>query len=284
MATKWDYHRIMIIRTFLRNRTAVAGLVMVMIIIPVAFLSPWIAPYDPIDQNVELQLKAPDKDHPLGTDSYGRDMLSRILVGGKISLTVGILSVLFGMVIGSPFGLLAGYYGGKVDILITRAIDILMSFPTLLMGLMVLAILGPGMNNMIISIALAFAPRFARMARAPTISIKEQDFVTASRALGMNDWRIMFRHILPNIVGDISVMATLWTGTAIRLEANLSFIGIGVQPPTPSWGVMIRSGVDYLTNAPWISIYSGVAILITVLAFNMIGDGLRDIIDPKLRT
>ncbi len=283
MAVKLEYHRLKIVQTFLRNRSAVAGLIMVMIILPVALLSPLIAPYDPIDQNVELQLKAPDKSHPLGTDSFGRDMLSRILVGGRVSLTVGVLSVLLGMVIGSPFGLLAGYYGGKLDILITRAIDILMSFPTLLMGLMVLAILGPGMNNLIISIALAFAPRFARMARAPTISIKEQDFVTASRALGMNDWRIMFRHILPNIIGDISVMATLWTATAIRLEANLSFIGIGVQPPTPSWGVMIRTGVDYLTNAPWISIYSGLAILITVLSFNMIGDGLRDIIDPKLR-
>ncbi|MBW2148110.1 MAG: ABC transporter permease [Deltaproteobacteria bacterium] len=284
MAEKLGYRRLKIIRTFLKNRSAVAGMIMVMIILPVAFLSPLIAPYDPIEQNVELQLKAPDRDHTLGTDSFGRDMLSRILVGGRVSLTVGILSVLLGMFIGSPFGLLAGYYGGKLDMLITRAIDILMSFPTLLMGLMVLAILGPGMNNLIISIALAFAPRFARMARAPTISIKEQDFVMASRALGMNDYRIMFRHILPNIVGDISVMATLWTATAIRLEANLSFIGIGVQPPTPSWGVMIRTGVDYLTNAPWISIYSGIAILITVLSFNMIGDGLRDVIDPKLRT
>jgi peptide/nickel transport system permease protein len=199
-------------------------------------------------------------------------------------LTVGVVSILMGMVIGAPFGLLAGYYGGRVDMLVTRAIDVIMSFPTLLMGLMVLAALGPGMINVIISIGLAFAPRFARMSRAPTISVRDQDMVMACRAVGMSDFRIIFRHILPNVSGDLVVMGTLWTATAIRLEANLSFIGIGVQPPKPSWGVMIRDGVNYLTNAPWISLTTGLAILITVLSFNMLGDGLRDIMDPKLRS
>ncbi len=276
--------RIRLLKTFLRNKTAIIGLIMISIILPVALLSTYIAPYDPIDQELTYNLKPPDKTHLLGTDNFGRDLFSRILVGARVSMMVGIGSVLLAIVLGLPFGLIAGYYGGKLDVVITRGIDIIMSFPTLLIGLMVLAVLGPGMQNLIISIAVAFAPRFARMARAPTMSIKEQDFAVACRAVGMGNMRIMFRHVLPNIFGDIIVMATLWTATAIRLEANLSFIGIGVQPPTPSWGMMIREGVDYLTNAPWISLFSGAAILITVLAFNLIGDGIRDVVDPKLRT
>jgi len=257
---------------------------MILLIIPLALASSYIAPYDPIDQQLKLALNPPDGNHLLGTDNFGRDLFSRILVGARVSITVGISSVLLAIVMGLPFGLLAGFYGGKLDVIITRAIDIIMSFPTLMIGLMILAVLGPGIQNLIISIAIAFAPRFARMARAPTMTIKEQDFAVACRAVGMGNLRIMFRHVLPNIFGDIIVMATLWTATAIRLEANLSFIGIGVQPPTPSWGVMIREGVNYLTNAPWISLFSGAAILITVLAFNMIGDGIRDVVDPKLRT
>ncbi len=276
--------RAKIFRTFLKNRSAVIGTIVILIIAPLAVVSPWISPQDPIDQDMDAMLQAPSTNHVLGTDSYGRDMFSRILVGSRISLSIGLLSILFGMLVGTPFGIIAGYYGGKVDLIITRGIDILMSFPTLLMGLMVLAVLGPGMINVIISIAIAFTPRFARMARAPTISVKEQDMVTACRAIGMKDRRIMFRHILPNIVGDIIVMGTLWTATAIRLEANLSFIGIGVQPPTPSWGIMIRNGVNYLTNAPWISLFTGLAIMITILSLNMLGDGLRDMLDPKLRS
>jgi peptide/nickel transport system permease protein len=271
------------IKTFLRNRTAAAGLVLLFIIVPLALLSPVLAPYDPNAQHLGFQLQAPTGHYLLGTDDFGRDLLSRILLGGQVSIFVGIASVLLGVVIGVPFGLFSGYYGGKVDATITRFVDVLMSFPPLLIGLMVLAALGPGIPNLIISIAAAFAPRFVRMARAPTMAVKERDFVTACRAVGMSDKRILIRHVLPNILGDVVVMTTLWTATAIRLEANLSFIGIGVQPPTPSWGVMIRNGVNYLTNAPWICIFCGLAIMLTVLSFNLIGDGLRDVIDPKLR-
>jgi len=279
---KREYRRKMI-RAFLRNRTAAAGLLLLLIVVPVAVFSPVLTPYDPNAQDLALQLQAPSTRHWLGTDNFGRDLFSRILLGGQVSILVGISSVLLGVVIGVPFGLLSGYYGGKVDATITRFVDVLMSFPPLLIGLMVLAALGPGITNLIISIAAAFAPRFVRMARAPTMAVKEREFVTACRAVGMSDKRILIRHVLPNIMGDVVVMATLWTATAIRLEANLSFIGIGVQPPTSSWGVMIRSGVDYLTNAPWICIYCGLAIMVTVLSFNLIGDGLRDVVDPKLR-
>jgi len=273
-----------IYRTFVRNRVAVAGLVFIItVLLPVAVFAPWVAPYDPIAQQVDKQLEAPSHTHPLGRDIYGRDLLSRIIHGARVSLSVGVASVGLGMILGVPLGLVAGFLGGRVDYWLTRVVDILMSFPTLLMGLMILAVLGPGMGKLILSIGISIMPRFARLARGPTISIREQEFVEAARALGLGNLRIMFRHILPNIFGDIAVMGALWVATAIRLEANLSFIGLGVQPPQPSWGEMIRTGVDYLINAPWCSIFPGLAILVTVLAFNMVGDGLRDIIDPKLR-
>ena len=195
--------RIRLLRTFLKNRTATAGLIMILLIIPLALASSYIAPYDPIDQQLKLALNPPDGNHLLGTDKFGRDLFSRILVGARVSITVGISSVLLAIVMGLPLGLLAGFYGGKLDVIITRAIDIIMSFPTLMIGLMILAVLGPGIQNLIISIAIAFAPRFARMARAPTMTIKEQDFTVACRAVGMGNLRIMFRHVLPNIFGDI---------------------------------------------------------------------------------
>ncbi len=273
-----------ILWAFWRNRTAVIGaFLLVFVVIPIAVFAPFISPCDPFSQKADLALKRPNSINLFGTDMYGRDVLSRIIFGTRVSLMVGLGSVLLGVFLGTILGLVAGYFGGRVDDILVRVIDIFMSFPTLLLGLMFIAVMGPGIVNLIISIGLALTPRIARIARGSTISIREYEFVLASRAIGMGHFRIMFHHILPNIFGDIAVMGTLWCATAIILEANFSFIGLGVQPPVPSWGQMIRSGVDYLGNAPWLWIFPGISILIAVLSFNMIGDGLRDIADPKLR-
>ena len=273
-----------ILWAFWKNKTAVIGAILLFFgVIPVAILAPFISPHDPYSQKADLALKKPNPMNLFGTDMYGRDILSRIIFGTRVSLMVGLGSVLVGVFLGTILGLVAGYFGGRIDDILVRVIDIFMSFPTLLLGLMFITVMGPGVKNLIISIGLALTPRIARIARGSTISIREYEFVLACRAIGMGHFRIMFHHILPNIFGDIVVMGTLWCATAIILEANFSFIGLGVQPPIPSWGQMIRSGVDYLGNAPWLWIFPGFSILIAVLSFNMIGDGLRDIADPKLR-
>ena len=275
--------RQILIRTFKSNKTSVVGLFMVLAVVMIAFISPWISPYDPISQDMDVQHAPPSLAHPFGTDSYGRDQLSRILWGSRVSLVVGILSVLLGMAAGIPLGMLGGYKGGKIDNLILRFIDIFMSFPIVILGLLVLAIMGPGLIKIIIAIGVALTPRIARLARGSTLSVKGKEYIEAARAVGQNDGKIMMIHVLPNIFGEILVMGTLWVATAIIVEASLSFIGLGVRPPTPSWGAMIRDGLDQLTNAPWLSIFPGLAIFVSVFSFNLIADGLRDISDPKLR-
>ncbi|PLX92505.1 MAG: ABC transporter permease [Desulfuromonas sp.] len=272
-----------IIRVFNRNKTSWAGLILLLIMVALAGLAPWISPYDPVDQNILDRLNPASAEHLLGTDQFGRDILSRILWGARISLSVGTISVLMGMAAGTVLGILAGYKGKYWDYLIMGVMDVFMAIPTLLMGLMVVAVLGPNLVNLTIAIALTVAPRFARIARAPTISIKNRDFVEAGRAMGFSDLRIMAGHIFPNILGELVVMGSLWIATAVRIEASLSFIGLGVKPPTPTWGGMIREGFQNILSEPWISIYPGIFILVTVLAFNLLGDGLRDAIDPKLR-
>lgn len=270
-------------RTLKKNKTAIIGIIIASLVIIIAICAPLISPYDPLEQNVFDRLTPPEMSHPLGTDIFGRDIFSRILHGARISLMVGIMSVLIGMTVGTAMGMLAGFKGGKIEGIIMRCVDVLMSFPNLILGLMVMAVLGSGLFKLIIAIGLVMAPRFARVAHAPTLSIKEADFIDAANSLGANDLRILFKHVFPNIMGEVLVMATLWVGTAIRIEANLSFIGLGVPPPTPTWGNMIRNGMNYLTNAPWMSVFPGLAILITILSFNMVGDGIRDITDPKLQ-
>jgi peptide/nickel transport system permease protein len=257
------------------------GIVLTLLIVLVALLAPWLAPFDPIEQNISRGDLAPGLGHILGTDSYGRDVLSRILFGARISLVIALCAVGTAMVIGSVVGVIAGYKGGIIDTVTVRLTDMLMTFPTIILGLMVLAVLGSGMFNLVVAIAIAITPRFARVARGSAIAMRERDYVQAARALGMSDLRIIFIHILPNITNEILVVSTLWTATAILQEANLSFIGLGVKPPTPSWGGMMRDGVNQLLNQPWLSIAPGVAIFVVVLAFNMIGDGLRDVLDPK---
>jgi peptide/nickel transport system permease protein len=271
------------IRTFKSNKTSVVGLFMALCVIIIALLSPWISPYDPISQDMDVQLNPPSWAHPFGTDSYGRDQLSRILWGSRVSLVVGILSVLSAMAAGTPLGMIGAYKGGRIDNLVLRFIDIFMSFPIVILGLLVLAIMGPGLIKIVIAIGVALTPRIARLARGLTLSIKGKEYIEAARAIGQNDSKIMMIHVLPNIFGDILVMGTLWVATAIIVEASLSFIGLGVRPPTPSWGAMIRDGLDQLTNAPWLSVFPGLAIFVSVFSFNLIADGLRDISDPKLR-
>ncbi|OGP87582.1 MAG: ABC transporter permease [Deltaproteobacteria bacterium RBG_16_47_11] len=273
----------LIIRTFKYNKTSTVGLVMAMMIVMMALIAPWISPYDPISQDMNVQHAPPSWEHPFGTDSYGRDQLSRILWGSRVSLVVGILSVLFAMAAGIPLGMVGGYKGGRTDNLVNRFIDMFMSFPIVILGLLVLAVMGPGLLKIVIAIAAALTPRIARLARGSTLAIKGKEYIEAARAVGQNSGKIMFIHILPNILGEILVMGTLWVATAIIVEASLSFIGLGVRPPTPSWGAMIRDGLDQLTNAPWLSFFPGLAIFLSVFSFNLIADGLRDISDPKLR-
>ena len=272
-----------LIRTFKSNKTSVVGLVMAFCVVIIALISPWISPYDPISQDMDVQHAPPSWAHPFGADSYGRDQLSRILWGARVSLVVGILSVLFGMAAGIPLGMIGGFKGGLTDNLILRFIDIFMSFPIVILGLLVLAIMGPGLIKIVIAIGVALTPRIARLSRGSTLSVKGKEYIEAARAVGQNDAKIMMIHVLPNIFGDILVMGTLWVATAIIVEASLSFIGLGVGPPTPSWGAMIRDGLDQLTNAPWLSLFPGLAIFLSVFSFNLIADGLRDISDPKLR-
>ena len=275
--------REILIKTFKSNKTSLVGLFMASCVVVIAFVSPWISPYDPISQDMNIQHAPPSWAHPFGADSYGRDQLSRILWGSRVSLVVGILSVLFAMAAGIPLGMIGGYKGGRIDNLLLRFIDIFMSFPIVILGLLVLAIMGPGLIKIVIAIGVALTPRIARLARGSSLSVKGKEFIEAARAVGQRDTKIMAIHIFPNILGEILVMGTLWVATAIIVEASLSFIGLGVRPPTPSWGAMIRDGLDQLTNAPWLSIFPGLAIFVSVFSFNLIADGLRDISDPKLR-
>lgn len=270
------------LRIFFRNRTSIIGAFISLTMLFIAIFAPWISPYDPLKQNVYYRLTSPERSHLLGTDEYGRDVLSRIFTGTQISFLISLVSIAFGMGIGTLMGVIAGYAGGRGEAGLMRLLDIIMSFPDEIFGVMVMIVLGSGMENVIIAITVLMIPRFARMAHAPTLAIREMDYVASAKAIGASGFRIVTRHILPNIFGEILVMSTLWLGTAIRLEASLSFLGVGVPPPTPTLGNMVRMGVDFLAVAPWISVFAGLAILISIFGFNLLGDGLRDITDPKL--
>lgn len=266
-----------------RNKAASLGATIMIIVTLAAIFAPWIAPYDPDEQNIILNLGPPTAEHWLGNDTYGRDTLSRIIWGARVSLFVSLTSISLAMLIGGTFGVVAGYFGGRTDRIIMACMDVLLSFPSLVMGLLVVAVLGPTMMNLIIAIAFTAIAPFARIARAPTLSIRNREFVEAGRTIGFSDLKIMVRYIIPNIADEVVVLGTLWLATAVRTEASLSFIGLGVRPPTPTWGGMIRDGFENMLDAPWLVIFPSIAILIVMIALNLLGDGLRDATDPRLR-
>lgn len=270
-------------RRLRRDKGAIAGLFVVAVLIVVAVIAPAITPYPPNDQSFRIKLEPPSAEHLLGTDEFGRDVLSRILVGTRVALWVGITPVVIALIAGVTLGLVAGFYGRGIDQVLMRLIDIMLAFPWLLLAIGIMAILGPGINNVIIAVAIVYIPAFARIVRGSVLSIKEKEFVEAARAMGQPDRRIIVRHILANAWAPIIVLATLSIGQAIIYAAGLSFIGLGTQPPDADWGEMLNSGREYLRDAPWLGFFPGLAILITVLAFNLFGDGLRDALDPRLR-
>ena len=270
-------------RTFLRNRASVFGLVLAVLVTIVSVAAPLFTAHDPLIQEARSRLQPPDRMHILGRDTYGRDLYARVLFAGRISLLVGVCSVLLGGVVGCALGLTAGYIGGKIENAIMRFVDTLMAFPSLLLGMLVLAVLGAGLFKMIVAIGVMLSPAFARVMHGAALSLKKREFVESARSVGAGPARIVGLHILPNVMGELVVLGSLWTASAIRIEASLSFIGLGVSPPTPTWGNMIRDGTPHLINAPYLSIFPGLAILVAVLGFNLLGDGLRDVLDPHLR-
>jgi len=268
---------------FLRNKMAVAGSVVVIILFVVSILSPWIAPHDPSAINLKKVLMAPSGKHIFGTDQLGRDIFSRMIWGSRISLKVGFVATGISILIGAILGALAGYYGRWVDAIIMRFVDIMLCFPSFFLILAVIAILEPSIWNIMIVIGLTSWMGVTRLVRADFISLKERDFVQAAKIIGAGDFRIIFSHILPNAMASVLVAATLGVAGAILTESALSFLGIGVQPPTPSWGNILTAGKDNIDIAWWLSLYPGLAILITVLGYNLLGEGIRDSLDPRLR-
>jgi len=272
-----------VLKAFNANKTSWIGLVIFLVIALMAIFAPWVTGQDPLEQDILARLKPPTEAHLLGTDYFGRDIYSRIIYGARLSLLIGLTSTALAMVIGSAIGMIAGWYGGRIDTLVMQVMDILLAFPSLILGLIIVAMLGPSILNIVIAIALTSIPPFARIARAPTIALKEREFIDACRALGYSDARILIIHILPNILPEILVMGSLWLANAIRTEASLAFIGLGVKPPAPTWGSMIREGFENILDSAWLVIAPGGAILIVIFALNLLGDGLRDAIDPKLK-
>ncbi|MCK9231373.1 MAG: ABC transporter permease [Syntrophales bacterium] len=270
-------------RRFLENRMAVAGSVVVLALFVVSLFAPWLAPYDPSAIDLDRVLMPPSGDHWLGTDPLGRDVLSRMSWGARISLKVGFIATGIAILIGAVLGAMAGYYGGWTDALIMRFVDIMLCFPAFFLILAVIAVLEPSIWNIMLIIGVTGWMGITRLVRADFISLKERDFVLAARVIGASDLRIIFVHILPNAMASILVAATLGVAGAILTESALSFLGIGVQPPTPSWGNILTAGKDNIDIAWWLSLYPGLAILVTVLGYNLLGEGLRDALDPRLR-
>lgn len=271
------------LRTVMRNRTSAIGLALAVVLLLIAAFAPWIAPRDPLEQSIANRLKPPTSAFLLGTDRFGRDILSRIVHASRISISIGFGAAFLGALVGTVIGAFATFRGGFIEATMIKAVDIMMSFPTLLLCLLILTMLGSGLTKVMVAIGISFAPRFARISRGATLALREIEYVEAARALGASDLRIAVRHILPNIAGPISVMMVLWMASAIRIEATLSFLGFGVQPPTATWGNMIEEGFRSLTFAPQLSLYPGIALFIAVVGFNLLGDGLRDVFDPRLR-
>jgi peptide/nickel transport system permease protein len=270
-------------RRLQRSKTAMFGMGIACVVFIVAALADVLAPYGYADMHPEHMLQAPSWQYWFGTDQMGRDVLSRVIYGSRISIYVGVVSTIFGALMGIPLGIIAAYYGGFVDNLIMRLVDIWVAFPNFLLALVISVILGPSVTNVVIALAIVRVPTQARVLRGTALSIKENEYVQAAKAIGVEDRRVLLRHILPNCMAPVIVLGTLEVATAIIVEAALSFLGLGTQPPTPSWGWDLRANVVFIEDNPWIAIFPGMAIFITVLAFNMFGDGLRDALDPRLK-
>lgn len=271
------------LRAWRRNKVGLLGGVMVLIISLLALLAPWVAPKEPAAVSLTHRLKPPSSEFKFGTDNFGRDVLSRIIHGARVSLQVGFLAVAIGVAGGIVFGLLSGYYGGWLDQVTMRVMDVLFAFPSILLALVVVATLGTGLTNVMIAIGITYIPVFTRIVRSAVLSLRSSDFVTAEVAMGASDLRILARHVLPNITAPIIVQASLAISGAILTEATLSFLGLGIQPPAPSWGSMLSESRRFMEVAPWTAIFPALAIMVTVMSFNLFGDGLRDVLDPKLR-
>lgn len=270
-------------KRFGRNKVAVAGLVVFIALVLVAILAPQLAPHDPNKQDWKVRLQPPSATHLFGTDDYGRDVLSRTLYGGRVSLIAGVVPVLIGSTVGTLVGLTAGYMGGRWDQVLMRVLDILLAFPAIFLALAVVGTLGPGLLNAMLAVAFVSIPGYARVVRGQVLTLRERDFVTAASAAGSGRPRILLRHLLPNIMSPLLVQATLSVGFAILTTASLSFLGLGTQPPTSDWGEMLASGRQYLPDAWWLVVFPGLFVVLAVLSVNLLGDGLRDYFDPRSR-
>lgn len=270
-------------RQLRRNRGAVGAGVLILLLVMMAFAAPLIAPHDPTEANLQAAMQPPGLEHLLGTDAFGRDVLSRLIFGSRISLQIGMISLAIAGSIGVLLGVLGGFYGGWLDQGISRLVDVLLAFPDLLLALLVVAALGPNLQNAMIAVGISSIPSYVRLSRASSLSVREMEYVLAARTVGCYDWQIMVRYILPNVLPPVIVLATLGVAGAILAAAGLSFLGLGAQPPTPEWGAMLGDGRMYLRDAWWLTVMPGIAIMITVLSLNMLGDGLRDALDPRLR-
>jgi peptide/nickel transport system permease protein len=272
-----------VLRRLKRRRGAMLGLGVVVFFVVLALLAPTIAPHDPLQTSWSEVRKAPSAAHPFGTDEIGRDVTSRVIWGARASLLAGLVSVCISLSLGVPIGLLAGYVGGWIDALISRITDAMLACPFLILAIALAAFLGPSLTNAMIAIGISATPVFIRLTRAQVLSVKVEDYVEAARAIGNSHLRIALRHILPNVVAPLIVQATLAIAAAVIAEASLSFLGLGQQPPAPSWGSMLNTAKNYIDNAPWMAVWPGLSIFLLVLSFNLVGDGLRDALDPRHR-
>lgn len=272
-----------ILGRLLKNQAAVFGFVIICIFVLCALFPSKIAPYGYDDQNLAQQFIAPCAEHWFGTDDYGRDIFSRVVYGSRISLAIGLVSITFSCVIGVLIGCIAGYYGNVLDNTLMRFMDVMLAMPSIILAIAIVSALGAGLRNLVIAIGISTIPQYARIVRASVLSIKDQEYIEAARCIGANDWRILMKHILPNCLAPIIVQATMNIAIAILSAASLSFIGLGISPPTPEWGAMLSSGRAYLRNHWFLVAFPGVAIMLSVFAFNLFGDGLRDALDPRLK-
>ena len=276
-------HPLEILERFGRNKIAAAGLVTLLVMLAASALAGVILPYDPDAANLDLTLHPPTPAHLLGTDQLGRDILTRVVYGGRISLVIGVLAVALSAAIGIPLGVLSGFYGGVADAVIQRVIDVVLAFPGFLLALTLISILGVGLTNVVVSVGIASVPIYVRLVRAVTLTVREMTYVESARATGQQDRLIMLRHVLPNAAGPIVVQSSLQLGAAILTAAGLGFLGLGVRPPTPEWGTMLGEAQTYLLTSWFIATFPGLAIFLAVMAFNLLGDGLRDALDPRMK-